>query len=50
MNFVKARDSVLESENNIAVCLQVTPGDFMTERSVTFSVFSIDIAEVTGKG
>lgn len=48
VNFLRGRDSVLESENIISVCLQVNPGEFMTERSVTFNVFSVDNAETTG--
>lgn len=49
IHFTRAQDTVLESEGTIGVCLQVNPGDFVIERSVTFGAFSVNNPETTGE-
>lgn len=48
VNFLMAQGSVEESEN-LEVCLQVNPGPFMTQRFVSFDVFTVGGMENSGK-
>lgn len=48
VHFLMAHDSVRESDN-LQVCLQVNAGLLITQRNVSFSVFTVGGIENSGK-